>query len=101
MTEFRVMWEIDIDADTPEEAARKALAIQRDPTSSAVVFNVVSSLDSLTTVNPENIPWQEIDLIADEAPAQPAPDAHGEATTLEERVSTLEREVEELRKRCR
>lgn len=35
-----VMWRIDLDADTPEEAARKALAIQRKPDSMATVFDV-------------------------------------------------------------
>lgn len=39
---FRVVWEIDIDdADNPEEAARKALAIQRDPDAIATVFTVI------------------------------------------------------------
>lgn len=42
MPEFRVAWEIDIDADSPEEAARKALEIQRDPNSIATVFAVFS-----------------------------------------------------------
>jgi hypothetical protein len=37
---YRVRWEIDIDADTPQEAAQKALAIQRDPQSIANVFDV-------------------------------------------------------------
>ena len=40
MTTYRVVWEIDIDADTPEEAARIALDIQRDPESLATVFRV-------------------------------------------------------------
>ncbi len=37
---FFVTWEIDIDASSPEEAARKALKIQRDPESVATVFDV-------------------------------------------------------------
>jgi hypothetical protein len=37
---FNVRWSIDIEADTPQEAAIQALAIQRDPESSAVVFEV-------------------------------------------------------------
>ena len=40
MTAFLVTWEIDIDADTPAEAAAKARAIQLDPASSATVFTV-------------------------------------------------------------
>ena len=37
---IRVCWEIDVDARTPKEAARKTLAIQRDPESIATVFDV-------------------------------------------------------------
>lgn len=38
--EYHVAWEIDLHATSPEHAARKALAIQRDPNSSATVFDV-------------------------------------------------------------
>lgn len=41
MAEYRVMWEIDIEANSPEEAAFKARMIQLKPDSTAVVFNVV------------------------------------------------------------
>jgi len=37
---YLVKWEIDIDADSPHEAAEKALAIQRNPESIATVFEV-------------------------------------------------------------
>jgi hypothetical protein len=40
MKEYRVEWTIDIEADTPREAAEKALAIQRDGFSRATVFDV-------------------------------------------------------------
>lgn len=42
MNSYLVEWRIDIDADTPEEAAAKVLIIQRDNDSlnSAVVFHV-------------------------------------------------------------
>jgi hypothetical protein len=40
MTTYRVTWEIDVEADSHEEAAREALAIQRDPMSHAIVFTV-------------------------------------------------------------
>ena len=36
---YRVVWEIDIEANSPEEAARQALEIQRDPGSTAHVFD--------------------------------------------------------------
>lgn len=40
MKTYLVTWEIELDAETPEAAARAALAIQRDPNSLATVFNV-------------------------------------------------------------
>lgn len=40
MTEYHVSWTIDLEADTPEQAARQALEIQRDPSSIATVFEV-------------------------------------------------------------
>lgn len=40
MTEYTVSWEIDLDAESPLEAAREALAIHRDPESLATVFRV-------------------------------------------------------------
>lgn len=42
---FYVRWDIDIFADTPEEAARKALRIQRDPESTATYFHVAETDD--------------------------------------------------------
>jgi hypothetical protein len=41
MTEYRVVWLIDIDADSPREAAQEALAIQRNPESIATCFVVI------------------------------------------------------------
>jgi hypothetical protein len=38
--EFRVIWEIDIEADTPNEAAQEARVIQLTPGMSATVFDV-------------------------------------------------------------
>lgn len=40
MNSYSVVWAIDIDAESPEEAAQKALQYQRDPNSTATVFNV-------------------------------------------------------------
>lgn len=38
--EYRVEWTIDIEAAGPEQAARRALVIQRAPDSIATVFEV-------------------------------------------------------------
>ena len=40
MAHFRVSWHIDIEAGTPKQAAQQALDIQRDPKSTATVFDV-------------------------------------------------------------
>jgi hypothetical protein len=37
---IRVRWEIDVDAETWEEAALKALVIMRDPDSRSIVFGM-------------------------------------------------------------
>jgi len=39
-TRYKVKWEIDIYANSPEAAANSALNIQRDPGSNATVFTV-------------------------------------------------------------
>lgn len=51
MKSWRVTWEIDIEADTPREAAEQAQAIQRDVMSIATVFRVVPGDDVETVVD--------------------------------------------------
>jgi hypothetical protein len=43
--EYTVTWVIEIEAESHEAAARQALAIQRDPESTATVFKVESEDD--------------------------------------------------------
>ena len=45
MNEYEVTWTITIDAESPREAAEKALEIQRDKRSCATVFDVESITD--------------------------------------------------------
>ena len=40
MTEYKVVWSIELDADNPTDAARLAREIQTDPESIATVFVV-------------------------------------------------------------
>lgn len=61
MTEYHVIWEIDLDADTPRDAARKALEIHRDPASIADVFTVIDG--TATSV--------QVDLADEREPVQP------------------------------
>ena len=48
---FTVVWEIQVEAETAIEAARQALAIQRDPNSTATVFEVEEFRPLPTTVD--------------------------------------------------
>jgi hypothetical protein len=47
--EFRVIWEIDIDAKGPKEAAQQARAIQLTPDMSATVFDVWECIVAIFT----------------------------------------------------
>ena len=58
--EYRVAWEIDLDAADPVAAARHALAIHRDPASTATVFTVTGADGTV-----------EVDIADD---PEPAPD---------------------------
>ena len=48
MPDYVVRWEIDITADSPREAAKEALEIQRDSQSIAMAFDVIDDATSVT-----------------------------------------------------
>lgn len=48
---YKVDWTIDIDADSPEEAARKALAIHRDQDSCALYFTTTDEAGKVKSVD--------------------------------------------------
>lgn len=52
---YRVVWEIDIDAKSPKDAAKEALRIQRDKTD-ATCFSVYNSKGRRTDVDLEAEP---------------------------------------------
>lgn len=56
MNEYRITWEIDLHANTPEEAARAARAIQLRADSMATVFEVTGADGT-----PHRIDLDEID----------------------------------------
>lgn len=60
MRTYRVVWEIDIEAESAEGAARRALEIHRDPTSVATVFTV-APMDAL--IAPEEIDIGALDAL--------------------------------------
>ena len=71
MTEYIVSWKINLDADSPQEAAQKALEIQRDPESIATVFKVVDLPTKTTThvdLTPELDPAEEIYTVEEVEP---------------------------------
>lgn len=47
---YLVLWSVDINADSPEEAAREALEIQRDSDSTATLFEVIETYTGKKTV---------------------------------------------------
>lgn len=51
METYTVTWEIELDAESPEDAARQALEIQRDPFSSALVFFVQDEMGDRVMVD--------------------------------------------------
>jgi hypothetical protein len=48
---YRVLWEIDLPADSPEEAAEKALACIRRPDTTATVFCVTDGDGTVSKVD--------------------------------------------------
>lgn len=52
---YKVVWEIDLMAENPREAAEQALEIQRDVFSTATVFNVTDSKGKETAIDLEII----------------------------------------------
>lgn len=60
MAEYLVTWSIDIDADSPEDAAAQALEIHRDPDSIATIFKVRHK-SSGVTIFVDTLDQQDID----------------------------------------
>lgn len=56
--EYRVTWDIEIEANSPREAAEEARAIQLDPDSEAVYYEVYHYHDKFV---------DHIDLLEDES----------------------------------
>jgi hypothetical protein len=48
---YRIIWEIDVDADTAREAAQKAWMVQHNPRSLATAFTVFDELGRKTQVD--------------------------------------------------
>jgi hypothetical protein len=53
--EFKINWKIEIDAETPLDAAREALRVQRDSGSTATVFEVTDENGDLFLVDLDSL----------------------------------------------
>lgn len=51
MPEYHLEWEIDLTADSPLEAAKEALAVQRDLNAITSVFTVTDEDGNVTVVD--------------------------------------------------
>ena len=90
MRMYKVRWEIDVDAEDPQAAARKALQIQRDPNSTATVFDMNDAAYARNECTRVDIPIEEAQHIT--APlkhyvfyiawVQDSPGAGGEDTNI-------------------
>jgi hypothetical protein len=68
MTDYKVVWESDVTADSPREAAERARADQVRPGSWATVFDVT---------DPNGVTWR-IDLMDDAEEPPSVPNGHGD-----------------------
>lgn len=55
MIKYDVVWNIELEADSPGEAAQIAREIQLDPDSMATVFEVIDEEDQIYTVDVEDL----------------------------------------------
>ena len=53
--QYKVIWEIDLDAESFEDAARQALEIQRDPMSNATCFTVTDETGTCRDIDLDSI----------------------------------------------
>ena len=68
MTTYSVNWEIEVEAESPVEAARQALKIHRDQNSTATVFDVFDEEGNCTRVDLLEIEEEQMSRIAGDQP---------------------------------
>jgi len=67
MQSYLVQWKINIDANDPIEAAKEARKIQLDSGSTSTVFQVTDEITGKEeTVDLEELPWEEADVLKDD-----------------------------------
>ena len=96
MIDYHVIWEIDIPAETPKEAAEQAFKIQQDPETLATIFSMRDPTGTVTEIdlfdNPEwelvrqndNPPsWANVDAVDTETVITLAADLARYASTFD------------------
>jgi hypothetical protein len=68
MKTYSVNWKIDIEAESPVEAARQALEIHQDPNSTATVFDVYDGQGNYTRIDLLGTGENRIGCIAGDQP---------------------------------
>ena len=63
MTQYHVSWRIDIEADSPTEAAVQALTIQRDRQSTATVFHVTPAGQPTEVIDLQDVDFTDYDAV--------------------------------------
>jgi hypothetical protein len=65
MNEYIVTWAVNLSADSPADAARKALEMQRDPDSLALVFDVYQEHAPSVLIRSERVDLMEAIVMGD------------------------------------
>ncbi|MGB9886651.1 MAG: hypothetical protein ACPLRW_06600 [Moorellales bacterium] len=65
MPEYRVVWEIDVEAESPDEAARLALQCVSDRTSIAHVFEVYDAYGNAHRVDLDGLEGDRCPTVAE------------------------------------
>ena len=78
MTTYNVNWRIDIEAESPVEAAMQALEFHRDPNSTATVFDVCDEQGNYTSIDLLGTGENRMSRIAGD---QPVTHKHAKAAT--------------------
>ena len=81
MTSYSVNWQIDIESESPVEAARQALKIHRDQNSTATVFDIYDEDGNYTRVDLLEIEEEQMSRIAGDQPDLIETNEHAKVAT--------------------
>lgn len=94
MKSFKVIWEVEVGADTAEEAAQEALKMQRDSQSQALNFEVINNNGLKVDIDLLTLPYEkfhkELQLKLEEFDSRIALDSDFSDQALEDSLSVSE-----------